>query len=323
MSHTLILIRILFAFYILFYSSGALGQCPTVNDGLIAHFLFEDNTNDESGNNWHGIIFGNPLFLDGRVGKAIYCDGSSDLIGISDNFQLLDSFTVMAWIKTETIDREWQTIFCKFPSGISPPFWFGLYYGKVYFDITDANGYNWVFNSNSSIEPNKWYHISWVGDPDKGYIYINGGEFDSSKPELPPVSESSDIVTIGAQVSGNGPKNNYEGWIDDLRVYNRALTKEEINCIVPTNDIYLGHNSIELSPNPNSGIFTLQFEEKTSNPLAISIFSTLGKMIDHQKLKKGSTTLDFDLSKQVDGLYFLSVQDEKGTYLSTLKFLIR
>ncbi|MCB9265003.1 MAG: T9SS type A sorting domain-containing protein [Lewinellaceae bacterium] len=323
-------IRSIVALVILSYPTMFFGQeqCYTCNnprEGLVACYPFEGNANDESGNNWHGIIFGNPLFLDGVRGKAIYLDGTNDYVRISDNFQLPDTFTITAWIKTENIGREWQTLFTKRGSnGYS--FWSGLHKDK-----SNYKSNFWVTNqdnidSNSNIFDNEWHHVCWVGFQNgqemeiQVYIdYLEG--FPDNIGVISSISQHTGIVTIGAEVPLQN--DNFEGYIDDLRIYDRALSEEEISCIVPTDDIYLGNNKIKLSPNPNPGVFTLQFEEETTAPLSANIYNALGERVNYQALEKGTSLLNFDLSKQMNGMYFLSIQDETGTYLKALKFLIQ
>lgn len=305
-------VKSLIAAAILFCSSFAFGQCYEFDftDGLMAYYPFNDNANDESGNNWHCVIQETARFLDGKLGKAVYFDGDSDLLACGANFALPDTFSVAAWINMETLNPQWQTVFAKYQTSNYGPFWLGLHYDKVNFWISNGNGGNQNFDSNSRITRNEWHHICWVKAGDKGYIYING-ELDAIG-NLPDMTDNTDIVTIGRR---------FEGLIDELRVYDRILTEAECSCLTPTNDIRLGDNQLRISPNPNAGAFTLHFEEETSIPLSISIFNTLGELVKHQELEKGTLLLDFDLSNQGSGVYFLSVQDEAGTSLQTLKIL--
>lgn len=329
MNHLSTVIRGFIALVILSYCSFSFGQeqCHTCNnprEGLVACYSFDGNVNDESGNNWHGIIFGNPLFLDGIRGKAIYLDGASDYVRISDNFQLTDTFTIAAWIKTENTRRVWQTLFAKRGSN-SLSFWSGLHYDLCNFWVTSED----TISSNPIISNNEWHHVCWVGfqnGPEmKIRVYIDYLEgFPDNIETISSIPQHTGIVAIGAQVTPPDlVEYGFEGYIDDLRIYDRALSEEEIRCIVPADDIYLGNNEIKLSPNPNLGVFTLQFEEETVTPLSVNIYNVLGESVNYRTLEKGTSLLNFDLSKQMSGMYFLSIQDETGVFLKTMKFLIQ
>ena len=68
--------------------------------GLQAHYEFEGNTNDSSGNSRHGTAAGNPIFGEGKVGQAIGLDGLGDYVNIDGYKGVLGSsaITVAAWI---------------------------------------------------------------------------------------------------------------------------------------------------------------------------------------------------------------------------------
>lgn len=327
MNHLSTLTRGFIALVFLSYSSFSFGQCYMyfdVIEGLVAYYPFDGNVNDESGNNRHGIIFGNPLFLDGIRGKAIYLDGTSDYVRISNNFQLTDTFTIAAWIKTENTTRRWQTLFAKRGSN-TLSFWSGLHYDVCNFWVTSED----TISSNPIISNNEWHHVCWVGfqnGPEmKIHVYIDYLEgLPDNIETISSIPQHTGIVAIGAQVTPpDFVDHGFEGYIDDLRIYNRALSEEEIRCLVPTKDTYIGNEEIKLSPNPTPGVFTLQFEKETVIPLSVNIYNALGERVNYRTLEKGTSLLNFDLPKQMRGMYFLSIQDETGAFLKTMKFLIQ
>ncbi|MCB9265002.1 MAG: T9SS type A sorting domain-containing protein [Lewinellaceae bacterium] len=315
---------------ILFCSLFASGQCGL--DDYIAYFNFDGNANDAGSDGWHVTLHGNPWFSYGKFGQAINFDGEDDYGTIDGGFNLSNDFTVMAFVNIDSIydppreNAAFQAIFAKAEALSGPnPFWFGLEGERVSYIIGDCGGGSEsCFESNPILSSDSIFHIAWVRDQSRGLIYVNCEEV-ASKDDIPDIIQNEDVVSIGGRIAREDGifRNRFEGWIDDLRVYDRALSPEELCCLVPANYIYPGNDEIQLFPNPNSGTFTLQFEEETTTPLSVCIFNTLGEQVHCQRLEKGTSSLDFGLSEQSKGIYLLRVQDETGTYLKTLKFLIQ
>jgi hypothetical protein len=51
-----------------------------IKDRLVAYYQFESNANDESGNGYNGINYGNPLFATGKMSNALRLDGIDDYV---------------------------------------------------------------------------------------------------------------------------------------------------------------------------------------------------------------------------------------------------
>ena len=61
--------------------------------------------------------------------------------------------------------------------------------------------------------------------------------------------------------------------------------------------------TLNIIPNPNPGIFTLQFENELMSPISVSVFNAQGGKIDYQKLEQMDGNIYFDLSTQKSGIY--------------------
>ena len=81
-----------------------------LNNGLVAYYSFDGNSNDESGNGIHGTVIGATLTEDrlGNIGRAYEFDGSDDYIevGNSESLNFTSSFTVSLWIRAGTLGLE-------------------------------------------------------------------------------------------------------------------------------------------------------------------------------------------------------------------------
>jgi hypothetical protein len=83
-------------------------------DGLVAFYALDGDANDNSGNELHSTIVGEPTFVEGKVGMALELDGVDDYVDIG-NPTVLDfgtgDFTISAWINMTAIER--GTVYAK------------------------------------------------------------------------------------------------------------------------------------------------------------------------------------------------------------------
>ncbi|MEN8220402.1 MAG: LamG domain-containing protein, partial [Pseudomonadota bacterium] len=222
------------------------GAMADLSDGLVAYYAFDGNAQDESGNGNHGTVHGATLTDDrfGNLKSAYEFDGSNDYIEAPTNFTHT-TFTVGAWIKLKThqcyggiVDgyhNKWEFVMDCQAGG-----------KKLEFaEWKSGGGYN-EHRASSTLNTSQWYHVAVVIDNTSGSFYING-QFDSTftmtASALTPVSK----FIIGASLSGTAQY--FNGNIDDIRIYNRAISKSEIQQLYhykgcqPSIDIKLNSNN--------------------------------------------------------------------------------
>lgn len=87
----------------------------SLSDGLMAHYPFDGNANDISGNNNHGIEFGNLVYKPGVIGLAASFDGETSYIRVPHDSSLNahDQITISFWIKAHDITNMWSPILHK------------------------------------------------------------------------------------------------------------------------------------------------------------------------------------------------------------------
>jgi len=190
---------------------------------------------DASGNGNVGkILNGEPGWQTsgGKIGGALRFGGNGDWVHVANEskFDCIAEVTVAAWIKVNRFDKEYQAIVTKGDSawriqrnqntdtlefacsGLAIPG--GDQWGSLY--------------GNSSVNDGKWHHVAGVYDGRNMYIYVDG-EVDSAQPASGPISTNDHPVYIGenAEVTGRF----WNGLIDDVRVYNGALGRDEIKAL--------------------------------------------------------------------------------------------
>jgi hypothetical protein len=198
--------------------------------GLVAHWKFDEGSgtvaHDSIGNN-HGTVHGAKWTI-GRVGGALSFDGVDDYVDCGNDplFDITGPITLMAWVKTSSGSSVWQGIVTK---------------GEVLWKIQKHVGGNGDFEcwgligaprpgpylSTVGVNMNdgQWHHIAGTYDGAAMRIYWDG-TLNSSLSVSGTINTGSDRVYIGG-VYGK-PKYGFSGVIDEVTIYNRALSAEEI-----------------------------------------------------------------------------------------------
>jgi len=204
--------------------------------GLQAHYEFEGNANDSSGNARHGTEMGNPFFEAGKVGQAISLDGINDYVEITGYKGILGSsaVTVTAWIRTsstgttDTGSDSTNAIVGWGSGAANQRFGFRIDDGRLRAEHAGGN-----VQGQSNMADGQWHHIavtvqenSTISYPDV-ILYLDGK--DDTRPTTDPdpfnITAAGD-VRIGSRPAGNDRF--FSGQIDDVRIYDRALSPDEI-----------------------------------------------------------------------------------------------
>jgi len=191
---------------------------------------------------WGGVNFPTLVIGGGRFGKdALYFDGNDrDYVDVPDNdrldFGIDDSFTVEAWVKVTDFSSvlQYRGIFGKGGQQESDPGFemFTSDWGTdLYLRMTWSGGPQWGKNpwGNFDITDKRWHHVVAVVNRSNDTAYVYGdGELREFSPANSDISsaeslESSVPFRIGANGCGY-----WFGYIDEVAVYNKALTEEEV-----------------------------------------------------------------------------------------------
>jgi len=208
----------------------------TLNDGLVAYYPFNGNANDESGNGNNGVVNGATLSTDrfGNSGKAYSFDGNDDyIVCVNNNIPVYSNQTVSFYAKFNSF-RNWPdgSEFICLGSDASTS-WGILEYSNGNSTKSMGRGCNGEGGSilNNVFSINTWCHYSFVTDFTLGITKIY---------------KNSILIgqTINGTVNGNCSQSNlyfgvdiysfpeyFNGQLDEIRIYNRVLTQEEITYL--------------------------------------------------------------------------------------------
>ena len=243
----LFLTLILVLFVIPFGMSQELPSYVPTN-GLVAYYPFNGNANDVSGNGYHGTVNGATLTPDRNdVQNSSYgFDGLDDYISINSNNNQLDFFgncciTISAWIKLDNNDNQYGILTNSDYNNIHQQYALKVdSNSKLYFlagdKLFESNGINY---SSSNINNGQWTHTLVSYDGNKLKLYLNGNlDYENQIIDNFPESPSS-VAFIGNSWGANNDF--FPGQIDDVGIWNRALTEQEIQNLYTssTGDIIL------------------------------------------------------------------------------------
>ncbi|MBI2968107.1 MAG: PKD domain-containing protein [Bacteroidetes bacterium] len=212
------------------YFFSATNAQVNLDSGLVAHYPFNGNANDESGNNYHGTVNGSVLSPDrfGNPNTAYNFDGSNDYILVDSippvNFGTGD-FTLSTWCKAGLSQLTYPQILST-RSGASDGFIHGLFSDGQFFFQTGSSAT--VFSSSGDIRDNQWHHLITVRNTGIVTVYLDGVQVGSGNVSTNISSPNS--LYMGWDI-GNPSVTYFNGLIDDIRIYNRALNSAEIQAL--------------------------------------------------------------------------------------------
>ncbi len=212
---------------ILFVYLSTMAQVPT--QGLVAYYPFSGNGNDASGNGYDASVVGATLCTDrfGNQNRAYLLDGNNDYIHLpSPNVGQLDGKATWAcWFKTPPLpdnDGEYEQIFDIFHAG-GTHIDSGYVVGGMEIGVGDRR---FVYDNTQSYNNDQWHLIVLSYDDQYLRLYMDGQLKDS---EFDGNGQIDYNGTLGIYLGKGGFNvHYYDGMFDDFRIYDRALTNDEV-----------------------------------------------------------------------------------------------
>ena len=223
-----------------------------LEDGLVARWDFSGNALDTSGNGNHGTEQGGVARTTDRFGNpdsAYSFDGATGYIDVADAPSLnptTNAITITAWFRADSFalgSYSWPHIVDK--DGSPDPSGYCMTIQQVYennpcagFGVTGVGGIPWVTLGVPILTPDVWYFSAGVWDGTEVTVYVGNeaGLFDNPTSVVfsGDMVSSSNNLNIGRDASYPTSTNRFfDGVIDDIRIYDRALSSVEIAQVVP------------------------------------------------------------------------------------------
>ena len=248
-------------------TSFSVGNSSSLNDGLVGHWKFDEETGnvayDSSVNGNDGLVQG-ATWNQGVIGNCLRFDGDGDYVDFPqtaiDDIEALSQGTISLWFNYRYIVGQKK---------LQPFFYIGRDNQDVpqnhfiieigHFNVGNRKLYvTWIvdgdiplcFDSGFNLNENRWYHFAVVVGPEGNTGYLDGFELVNRHYNFGGSTDDyflNDIPYLQKFNIGYGseypPFIHYKGLIDDVRIYDRPLSSEEIY------ELYNGSYDTELSIN--------------------------------------------------------------------------
>jgi hypothetical protein len=192
-------------------------------EGLVAHWKFDDGSGgsaiDSAGTN-NGTLYGDPNWTTGRIGGALNFNGAADYVVAASVAPLTgDTLTAQMWIRVSEYAGIWNPVLTQ--SSGNGGYYFYVVTNRPSFYIVVGASYVQAI-SPEEINADQWYHVAGTNDGSNLKLYIDGKLQDSAN--------STGFLGVSNNINiGREPASPlyYYGLIDDVRIYNRAVSESE------------------------------------------------------------------------------------------------
>lgn len=222
-------------------AKNATNVTKVVTDNLVGYWKLNENGNDALGFS-NATLFGTVTNTTGHLGEtntALHFNGIDGYAEIPLNVAGLNfttKATVSSWMKLDST----QTSFSPVSRWVGAKDDWSWYYSAGNYQFY-ANG-ALKMSYTKSLDLNQWIHLVWTYDGATFRMYYNGEEVDTHD-EVTSITTDDDKIRIAR----NSGTNYLNGSVDDIRIYNRSLDKEEIKALYEVRNENQNNGSISYS----------------------------------------------------------------------------
>ena len=224
-------------------------------------------------------------FLDTQSEPSIY------------DFSAENMMSLCVWMKIDETVIDWTGLLNN---------WAGFDIGGYFLGITPNQEIRWNINVDPPIDSppvitGTWVHIAAVYDGDTAYLYIDGNLL-AQRVYGANLLTSVYPFTVGAQA--NVPDNIFPGVFDDILIYNRALSGQEVLDIVQAlsiDDLGAFERGVRLGPNPTIGPVALSYNSGLGQIVSFEVYDLKGTLVSDGTLHGSGHQMD--ISNYASGVY--------------------
>jgi hypothetical protein len=349
------------------FATATLAQVPNYvpTNGLVGWWPFNGNANDESGNGNNGTVNGATLTEDrfGNVNSAYAFNGinfSHISIPSDSTLDLINDFTISCWFYSNSMYNQQGTvrsILMKSGDGVgmSNGFAHGLWggvngtnnqVGIINFQAQPFNNSLTYPDGNSGfVSINNWYnYLLTYTKADSTLKYFLNDLLVDVKILNFNIGYNNNDLWIGSQNSIYSTIKTFQGTLDDIGIWNRALTQEEITNLYNGNICFetitvtdtllinmgiVGYNPISYSntikifPNPSNDHITIDYGDFASlSGYQLRIDNSLGQQMFQTAINQQSSYISLS-SWTGNGLYFVHIIDPQGNTIDIRKIVLQ
>lgn len=200
-------------------------QCPP---GIVSYWKFDEGSGTtayDSADANDGTLVNGPIWTTGQVDDALSFDGVDDYVSVSDDpsLRISEKITIEAWVNI-TDRSNFRAVVVK-----QGNYHFRIRDGYLGFIHWTSEGWKGGYDDTTLLDTDTWYHVAVSFDTVNDIIkfYVNGNNVKNITDGWY-MATGDDPLTIGSQSPEALHRNFFNGIIDEVAVYNRILTLEEI-----------------------------------------------------------------------------------------------
>ena len=321
-----------------FVTASTTEPVQTAEPGLVAHYKFDGNANDATPYNNHGTIGGNPVFEPAThpnaSGMVIVLDGEGDSVFVPNAVQLISDYTTVAfWIRVDDVNLEDPEAYVLD---------FGHWDERWKISLPQHRQIVWTTNSKTAtidelivdmdsgsgndLVIGFWWYVTMVFDGTDDIIYLDGVEV-NRKPAPGTLNSTARPFIMGSDAVEGGRY--FPGALDEVKIYNKALTAAEILQLYETgttgiHDLSEVNKYVEIIyPNPTKDEVLIKHGFEANGDLLVRVFDVAGRQVGSTAFtasQMSDPTLSINVANLDGGMYNLNfVLDGKN--LGSLPFV--
>ena len=264
----------------------------TLTDSLVANYTFSGNAEDGTSNDNDGNVSGATLTSDrfGEANSAYQFDGFNDYISVplSSSLQIKEDITISVWVNKESSDN-WTDFVVRAP---------GEYYemridqrdNNTAFEAYGRGAASWDHvGSGNHIDNGEWVMLTFTSTSEtdssgfttrKEFKFYVNGELRNTSSRIGNRFElnTSQELMIGS--NQNGDNNNFKGKMDELRIYNKALSGADISTLYSNSSVQKINATISIPKGQTTGKLEIKGvddqTDETDETIISKIVSTTG-----------------------------------------------
>ena len=296
------------------YSNEASVITTGAND-LVTCLQFESNTADSTINLNHSATYGTITYVGGKVGSnALSLNGSNSFVQLPYNLANQQEITIATWIYWRG-GGAWQRIF-DFGNSQTEYMFLTPNNGSGQLRFAIKNGGSEQQLNSSALVSGKWNHVAVTLAEDAARMYLNGEQVSESNAiTISPIDFKPVLNYIGRSQFSDPLLN---GYIDDFRVYNYALTANEIaeipGLLSGIEDRgYISDKKLSLYPIPATNILNVKYNDEINNQKTrIAVYDTNGRLLISEYMTDANDT-KLNVSGLTSGIYLLRLTNKAET----------
>ena len=275
-----------------------------LNKGLVAYYPFDGNSEDQTRNKNHGALQGGAKLTEDRFGRdnsALYLDGNGDWVdinGVADDVKR--SVTMATWIQADPANSGTRRSILAVNSALGEQ---GgslggsnillLLIGRRSSDETltrkfvifDAITGGYEAMSQTDVADGRWHHVAYTTDGEVGNFFVDGVREGSHATDYE--FQENFRWSLGQEFDDARPSDYLKGLLDDVRIYNRILSDNEIKALYETYTYRLvsgegddGNANFKVVSNMLQTNQKLDFEAQKTHSVRVEVSDTDGQTFE-------------------------------------------